>query len=148
MITQITEGEQALQRELDRAIAASHAMVEMGGKLILERDELSRLYENALKREYTLQQERDKLAAELKSLRDSVVELPDHPEPHTMKWLMCEFDAIRDYGNRRAMAERERCAKVCEEHATKYLNRDVRNQHSHGAGLGASIFADAIRKGE
>ena len=121
--------------------------------------------------------ERDALAAELKSLRDSGVELPEpgreffctkcgsteckdgaiqHDFPPCDKCGYLGFARginfteaqLRDYGDRRAMAERERAAKVCEDHATKYLNRDVRNQHSHGAGLGASICADAIRKGE
>jgi hypothetical protein len=103
-----------------------------------------------------LQHEANKLAAELKALRDSGVELPIwtllHRQWPDSYWYGEIYgytaDQLRDYGNRRAMAERERCAKVCEEHATKYLNRDVRNQHSHGAGLGASICADAIRKGE
>lgn len=45
-------------------------------------------------------------------------ELPGHPEPMTMKWSDLECRAIKDYGDRRSaaavMAERERCAKLCE----------------------------------
>jgi seryl-tRNA synthetase len=82
--------------------------------------------------------ERDKLAAELKALRDSDVALPDHPEPQIMIWTQVELEAIRDYGDRRAMAERERAAKVCESRSTP------------GTGSVAILLgaAEEIRKGE
>lgn len=127
MITTITEREQALQRELDRAIAAGHAMVEMGGKLILERD---------------------KLAGELKALRDSDVALPDHDH-----YLSCDNgrikvnvyfkDTLTRYGDRRAMAERERCAGYAERLAKDFGS--ARMKEEWGV---ATDIAEAIRKGE
>jgi len=91
--------------------------------------------------------ERDKLAAELKSLRDSGVELPE-PKGQRLAYRCVAGDGedeyedfytlyqLRDYGDRRAMAERERCAKVC-----AGLWR-VDGQFT------ADEFADAIRKEE
>ena len=85
--------------------------------------------------------ERDKLAAELKALRDNKVALPDHDH-----YLSCDNgrikvnvyfkDTLTRYGDRRAMAERERCAKVC-----AGLWR-IDGQFT------ADEFAEAIRKGE
>ena len=39
----------------------------------------------------------------------------DHPEPQTMVWSELELHAIRAYAGRCVAAERERCAKLCDE---------------------------------
>ncbi|MGX5662203.1 hypothetical protein [Diaphorobacter nitroreducens] len=44
-----------------------------------------------------------------------------------------------------AVAEREACAALCEDRAKELLGRPLRRQQHHGAGLGASLCADAIR---
>lgn len=82
--------------------------------------------------------ERDKLAAELASLRDSGVELP---EPDKLRvWgsptRYYTESMLRDYGDRRAMAERERAAKVCMDMNHGWCSDD------------AMACAEAIRKGE
>ena len=102
--------------------------------------------------------ERDKLAAELKALRDNKVALPkpvawrfNRPGiskldawPHGGDWerLYTESDT-RDYGDRRAMAERERCAKVCD-----LLGGDIDQRDPDEVALAANSLAEAIRKGE
>lgn len=43
------------------------------------------------------------------------------------------------------MAEREACAKLCDGLSETLLKRSLRKQHHHGAGLGSSMCADAIR---
>jgi hypothetical protein len=54
----------------------------------------------------------------LERLTAGDVSLPDHPEPMVMKWSELEKKAISDYGARctasAVLAERDRCAKVCE----------------------------------
>lgn len=103
-----------------------------------------------------MQAEIDELRAALaerdafRSMRDSGVALPKPASPMSgtrQPQNLYDEDQLRDYGDRRAMAERERAAKICDERATNYLDRNARNQHSHGAGLGAAICAEAIRKG-
>ena len=70
--------------------------------------------------------ERDRLTAELKSLRDSGVELPEpciyEGDNSPLYDAPTGYDEsqLRDYGDRRAMAERERAARVCED-ATKSI---------------------------
>lgn len=56
--------------------------------------------------------ERDKLAAELKALRDSDVALPDELAAFTPTEILhlALFAIVRDYGDRRAMAERKALA--------------------------------------
>jgi len=153
-IQTITEHEMRLTKELaDLHMKVTDQEITIAGYADALRKTKEALAEMTANRdEYS--READKLAGELKALRDSGVELPE-PFFGAGRYLSIAgnldaytADQLRDYGDRRAMAERERAAKVCEDHATKYLNRDVRNQHSHGAGLGASICADAIRKGE
>lgn len=75
--------------------------------------------------------ERDKLAGELKALRDSGVELP---EPNTLYLIGNSGyteDDLRDYGDRRAMAatlkERERCERVCATRKAQSRNHLVRS---------------------
>jgi hypothetical protein len=93
--------------------------------------------------------ERDKLADELKSLRNSGVELPFV--------TMCQADyqgnlvdyftetQLRDYGDRRAMAERERCARVCEQPSDE---QQITDSYSEVLYKDWSECAEAIRKGE
>jgi hypothetical protein len=90
-----------------------------------------------------LQHEANKLAAELKALRDSDVALPDHPEPQIMIWTQVELEAIRDYGNRRAMAERERCAGYAERLAKDFGSARMKEEWEV-----ATDISKAIRKGE
>lgn len=101
--------------------------------------------------------ERNKLAAELKSLRDSGVELPEPVVtlkkgdseiiPEGTK-LFTEHNT-RDYGDRRAMAERERAARVCEASCWSD-NIDVWQSMTKKevATRSMLVCAEAIRKGE
>jgi len=108
-----------------------------------ERDDLSKLEHQALNERDHYVKERDKLAAELKSLRDSGVELPEHDhhlscDNGRIKVNVYFKDTLERYGDRGAMEERERAAKVCESRSTP------------GTGSVAILLgaAEAIRKGE
>lgn len=109
--------------------------------------------------------ERDKLAGELKALRDSDVALPEpsiklHGKHKSGKLSdesigMFMEDELRDYGDRRAMAERERCANVCIAQAAdadsakrKPLLTQSGQMLYEGICGGAMNCAIAIRKGE
>jgi hypothetical protein len=102
--------------------------------------------------------ERDKLAAELKSLRDSGVALPD-PEINTASHINMRIVGytkyqMLNYGDRRAMAERERAAMVCDaigvaaDLAADLAYYDADAQNCYGKAAGAEACAEAIRKGE
>lgn len=112
------------------------------------------------------QREADKLAAELKALRDSDVALPEQLEMVWAFWRgereylptwgdYFSNDQLRDYGDRRAMAERERCAQVCVAQAAdadsakrKPLLTQSGQMLYEGICGGAMNCAIAIRKGE
>jgi hypothetical protein len=70
----------------------------------------------------------------------------DTTELRTYKWdedcIPLHTEDQFKQGQRDAL---EAAAQLCEAKSKEYLGRDVRNQHSHGAGLGASICADTIR---
>ena len=90
--------------------------------------------------------ERDALATQLKTLRDSGVELPENKHPHIWvdcggTWVQAGYtaDQLRDYGDRRAMAERERCALLCEK---------IDEDSYPTTRKWPSDCAEAIRKGE
>lgn len=130
-IQQITERETALTNTLRQ-------MTEALTLVTKERDEY--------------QLEASMWAAELKSLRDSGVELPD-PVGRTWigsaingnySWTYAE-SPLRDYGDRRAMAERERAAKVCEDlEEPAWYGYECPNTFTDAK----IMCAEAIRKGE
>lgn len=121
-----------------------------------ERDDLSKLVQQALDERDHYLKERDKLADELKALRDSGVELPESDlffAEHFGVWGYSE-SKLRDYGDRRAMAERERAAMVCDLAATQ-CGETLKTQLglseklvARGAQVQAEKLAEAIRKGE
>lgn len=89
----------------------------------------------------------------LKALRDSGVELPDAKHKSTPITIFTKAELI-DYGDRRAMAERERAAKVCELAASQ-CGETLRaplapgeRLVARGAQVQAEKLAEAIRKGE
>ena len=81
----------------------------------------------------------------LERLTAGDVEMPHHPGLHTYTWTKLELESIKDYGDRRAaaalLAERERCAKVCDEIAIRYPENDEQSR------VVAQWCAEAIRKG-
>lgn len=119
-----------------------------------ERDDLSKLVQQALDERDHYLKERDKLADELKSLRDSGVELPDAKHKSAPITIFTKAELI-NYGDRRAMAERERCAQVCVAQAAdadsakrKPLLTQSGQMLYEGICGGAMNCAEAIRKGE
>jgi hypothetical protein len=72
----------------------------------------------------------------------------DHPEPRTMAWTQVELAAIRDYAARCVAAERERCAKLCEDIGDGYQAREAYKwaEMKTDAQTGAHDCAAAIRQ--
>jgi chromosome segregation ATPase len=130
MIKHVTEKETQLTNML-------HTCTEALTQVTAERDKLERSIDQWRVDYHELQLDYEKLAAELKALRDSGVELPEKSVINThiptgIKIYGYTADQMRDYGDRRAMAERERIIG-------QLLKLGV---------LGDGTYIVAIRKGE
>lgn len=70
-------------------------------------------------------------------MTDNLPPLPGHPE-HGWVWTEAEQRAIRAYAAQAVAAERERCAKLCDELHAEMLDQGV-------AGAYGDAFARRIR---
>lgn len=122
-------------------------------RVTAERDRLSALADKWNLECDEMREDNKRLAAELASLRDSGVELPEPDGELTIRVVGrdVQIDAYRastltDYGDRRAMAERERAARVCDIHARGWEANP--GQNPQAGFIAANNCAYAIRKGE
>lgn len=143
----------SIQQISERETALTNALRQMTEALTLvtkERDRLSALADKWNLECDEMREDNKRMAKELKSLRDSGVELPemtviDMHIPTGYRIRGYTEAQIRDYGDRRAMAERERCAKICDDiDEPAWYGYECPNTFTDAK----IMCAEAIRKGE